>query len=103
MERAANLDELSGLSAPELDFVFTVCDNAANEVCPIWPGQPMTAHWGVPNPAAVEALRKRLIEPSRPLSPSSIGESASSSAFRLRLSIRWHCNATLMTSAASNC
>jgi arsenate reductase len=63
--RSKSWDEFTLPGTPRLDFVITVCDNAANEVCPIWPGQPMTAHWGVPDPAAVTGSAEQIAKAFR--------------------------------------
>jgi len=58
--RSKNWEEFASPTAPEMHFVFTVCDNAAQEMCPVWPGQPMTAHWGVPDPAVAKGTPEQI-------------------------------------------
>ncbi len=100
--RSKDWSEFAAPGAPKMDFVFTVCDNAAKEVCPIWPGQPMTAHWGVPDPAAVAGSPEQIDKAFREDLVILTGEYRSYSACRYQVSKKWPFSAKSTASANSD-
>ncbi len=99
--RSKSWNEFARPGAPVMDFVFTVCDQAAGEVCPVWPGNPVTAHWGVPDPAAVEGTDAEQRKAFREAFVTLETASSFSSRCRSRSSTAWSSNATSMISAAT--
>jgi arsenate reductase len=99
--RSKSWNEFARPGAPVMDFVFTVCDQAAGEACPVWPGNPVTAHWGVPDPAAVQGTEAGQRHAFREAYVVLENRIKLSSRCRSRSSTEWRSNATSMTSAAA--